>query len=107
MLDKFWTVLTGGVFQVLRHENIDSGLFTPNGMLALFTVSLPLMTLGALALLARLMDGRRVKGEKAAARAMVKAAFAVTLVCLVYLEASACWITRAQPACLTFCADSL
>lgn len=83
VLDKFWTVLTGGVFQVLRHENIDSGLFTPNGMLALFTVSLPLMTLGALALLARLMDGRRVKGEKAAARAMVKAAFAVTLVCLV------------------------
>lgn len=52
VLDKFWTVLTGGVFQVLRHENIDSGLFTPNGMLALFTVSLPLMTLGALALLA-------------------------------------------------------
>ena len=83
VLDKFWTVLTGGVFQVLRHENIDSGLFTPNGMLALFTVSLPLMTLGALALLARLMDGRRGKGEKAAARAMVKAAFAVTLVCLV------------------------
>lgn len=83
VLDKLWTVLTGGVFQVLRHENIDSGLFTPNGMLALFTVSLPLMTLGALALLARLMDGRRVKGEKAAARAMVKAAFAVTLVCLV------------------------
>ena len=38
---------------------------------------------GALALLARLMDGRRVKGEKAAARAMVKAAFAVALVCLV------------------------
>ena len=64
MLDKLWTVLTGGVFQVLRHENIDSGLFTPNGMLALFTVSLPLMTLGALALLARLMDGRRVKGGK-------------------------------------------
>lgn len=83
VLDKLWTVLTGGVFQVLRHENIDSGLFTPNGMLALFTVSLPLMTLGALALLARLMDGRRVKGEKAAARAMVKAAFTVTLVCLV------------------------
>ena len=83
VLDKFWTVLTGGVFQVLRHENIDSGLFTPNGMLALFTVSLPLMTLGALALLARLMDGRRMKGEKAAARAMVKAAFAVALVCLV------------------------
>lgn len=52
VLDKLWTVLTGGVFQVLRHENIDSGLFTPNGMLALFTVSLPLMTLGALALLA-------------------------------------------------------
>ena len=83
VLDKLWTVVTGGVFQVLRHENIDPALFTPNGMLALFTLSLPMMALGALAMLARWMDGRRVKGNKAAARAMVKAAFVITLVCLV------------------------
>ena len=82
VLDKLWTVATGGFFQVLRHENIDPALFTPNGMLALFTLSLPLMALGALAMMAGWMDGRRVKGEKAAARAMVKAAFVMTLVCL-------------------------
>ena len=40
-------------------------------MLALFTVSLPLMALGTLALLARWTDGRRAAREKAAARAMV------------------------------------
>ena len=82
VLDKLWTVATGGFFQVLRHENIDPALFTPNGMLALFTLSLPLMTLGALAMMAGWMDGHRVKGEKAAARAMVKAAFVMTLACL-------------------------
>ena len=82
VLDKLWTVATGGFFQVLRHENIDPALFTPNGMLALFTLSLPLMALGALAMMAGWMDGRRVKGEKAAARAMVKAAFVMTLACL-------------------------
>lgn len=83
MLDQLWTVLVGGVFQVLRHENIDPAMYTPNGMLALFTLSLPMMALGAMAMFARRMDGRRVQGEKAAARAMVEAAFVVTLVCLV------------------------
>ena len=83
VLDKLWTVVVGGMFQVLRHENIDPAMFTPNGMLALFTLSLPMMALGALAMLARWMDGRRVHGEKAAARAMVEAAFVVALVSLV------------------------
>ena len=46
-------------------------MYTPDGMLALFMFSLPLMVLGALALFARWTDGRRAAREKAAARAMV------------------------------------
>ena len=64
MGDKLWAVLIGGVFQVLRHENIHQALYTPDGMLALFMFSLPLMALGALALLARWTDGRRVAGKR-------------------------------------------
>ena len=81
--DKLWAVLVGGVFQVLRHENIHQAMYTPDGMLALFMFSLPLMVLGALALFARWTDGRRAAREKAAARAMVAATCAVTLAALV------------------------
>lgn len=81
--DKLWTVLVGGFFQVLRHENIDQAMYTPDGMLALFMFSVPLMILGALTLFARRADGRRAKGEKAAARALVAATCAVTLAALV------------------------
>ena len=70
--DKLWAVLIGGVFQVLRHENIHQAMYTPDGMLALFMFSLPLMVLGALALFARWTDGRRAAREKAAARAMAR-----------------------------------
>ena len=59
VIDKLWTVLVGGVFQVLRHENIHQAMYTPDGMLALFVFSLPLMALGALALFARWTDGYR------------------------------------------------
>ena len=83
VIDKLWTVLVGGVFQVLRHENIHQAMYTPDGMLALFVFSLPLMALGALALFARWTDGCRATGEKAAARAMVAATCAVTLAALV------------------------
>ena len=81
--DKLWTVLVGGFFQVLRHENIDQAMYTPDGMLALFMFSVQLMILGALTLFARRADGRRAKGEKAAARALVAATCAVTLAALV------------------------
>lgn len=81
--DKLWAVLIGGVFQVLRHENIHQAMYTPDGMLALFMFSLPLMALGALALFARWTDGRRAAREKAAARAMAAATCAVTLAALV------------------------
>lgn len=81
--DKLWAVLIGGVFQVLRHENIHQAMYTPDGMLALFMFSLPLMVLGTLALFARWTDGRRAAREKAAARAMVAATCAVTLAALV------------------------
>lgn len=81
--DKLWAVLIGGVFQVLRHENIHQAMYTPDGMLALFMFSLPLMVLGTLALFARWTDGRRAAWEKAAARAMVAATCAVTLAALV------------------------
>ena len=83
VIDKLWTVLVGGVFQVLRHENIHQAMYTPDGMLALFVFSLPLMVLGALALFARWTDGCRATGEKAGARAMVAATCAVTLAALV------------------------
>lgn len=76
--DKLWAVLIGGVFQVLRHENIHQAMYTPDGMLALFMFSLPLM-----ALFARWTDGRRAAREKAAARAMAAATCAVTLAALV------------------------
>ena len=81
--DKLWAVLIGGVFQVLRHENIHQAMYTPDGMLALFMFSLPLMVLGTLALFARWTDGRRAAREKAAARAMAAATCAVTLAALV------------------------
>lgn len=81
--DKLWAVLIGGVFQVLRHENIHQAMYTPDGMLALFMFSLPLMALGALALFARWTDGRRAAREKAAVRAMAAATCAVTLAALV------------------------
>ena len=81
--DKLWAVLIGGVFQVLRHENIHQAMYTPDGMLALFMFSLPLMALGALALFARWTDGRRAARDKEAARAMVAATCAVTLAALV------------------------
>ena len=81
--DKLWAVLIGGVFQVLRHENVHQAMYTPDGMLALFMFSLPLMVLGALALFARWTDGRRAVREKAAARAMAAATCAVTLAALV------------------------
>lgn len=81
--DKLWAVLIGGVFQVLRHENIHQAMYTPDGMLALFMFSLPLMVLGTLALFARWTDGRRAAREKATARAMVAATCAVTLAALV------------------------
>lgn len=81
--DKLWAVLIGGVFQVLRHENIHQAMYTPDGMLALFMFSLPLMVLGALALFARWTDGRRAAREKAAVRAMAAATGAVTLAALV------------------------
>lgn len=81
--DKLWAVLIGGVFQVLRHENIHQAMYTPDGMLALFMFSLPLMVLGALALFARWTDGRRAAREKAATRAMVAATCMVTLAALV------------------------
>ncbi len=81
--DKLWAVLIGGAFQVLRHENIHQAMYTPDGMLALFMFSLPLMVQGALALFARWTDGRRAAREKAAVRAMVAATCAVTLAALV------------------------
>ena len=81
--DKLWAVLIGGAFQVLRHENIHQAMYTPDGMLALFMFSLPLMVLGTLALFARWTDGRRAAREKAAVRAMVAATCAVTLAALV------------------------
>ena len=81
--DKFWTVLVGGFFQILRHENIHQALYAPDGMLALFMFSVPLMVLGALALFARWTDGRRARGEKAAARAVIAATCGVTWVALV------------------------
>ena len=64
--DKLWAVLIGGVFQVLRHENIHQAMYTPDGMLALFMFSLPLMVrAGAVCA----MDGRPPRGAGEGGRA--------------------------------------
>ena len=55
---KFWAVITGGVFQVLTHLNIDTALFAPQGLMALYAISVPLILLGALSLLRDVLKGR-------------------------------------------------
>lgn len=52
---KFWAVITGSVFQVLSHLNISSELFAPQGLIALYAISIPLMLLGGFTLLRNLL----------------------------------------------------
>ena len=56
---KFWAVITGGVFQVLTHINISAEMFAPKGLGALYILSIPLMLLGAFSLIRRLIQGER------------------------------------------------
>lgn len=81
-LVKLWSVVIGGVFQAVMHENISGMLFTPNGMLALYAFSVPLILLGAASLLSRRLRGERVRGPRAAGRAVVTALASVTLLLL-------------------------
>jgi len=55
---KFWAVITGGVFQVLTHINISAELFAPKGLGALYILSVPLMALGAFSLIRGLLQGK-------------------------------------------------
>jgi len=45
---KVWAILTGGIFQIVLHVYMNTGMYTPDGMLALYFVSLPLIALGVL-----------------------------------------------------------
>lgn len=80
---KFWAVITGGVFQVLGHMNISAELFAPQGLLALYVLSIPLMLLGGFALLRNLLQGRTVERRRMLGGAMVLLLAMATLGCLV------------------------
>jgi len=79
---KLWAVITGGVFQVLTHLNISAELFAPQGLLALYAISVPLMLLGAFSLLRDLLEGRFAGRKEMFACVMV---FFVALATLFYL----------------------
>lgn len=83
LLQKFWAVITGGVFQVLGHLNISAELFAPQGLLALYVISIPLMLLGGFALLRGLLQGKRPERCQRFGRVMILLLAAATLVCLV------------------------
>ena len=80
--NKLWIVLVSGVFQCVRHANIANGLLVPDGMLALYAISAPLIALGALSLFARRAGGARVSREMAAKRTLIAALALVTCACL-------------------------
>ena len=83
---KFFDVIIGGVFQIVMHGQMYNALFAPDGMLALYAISVPLMLLGAASLIARRAAGRRVRHEVAAARMMV-ILIAFTTLCMLTLFA--------------------
>lgn len=83
---RFFDVIIGGAFQIVMHRQMHNALFAPDGMLALYAISVPLMLLGAASLTARRAAGRRVRCEVAAARTMV-VLIAFTTLCMLMLFA--------------------
>ena len=79
---KVWCTAVGGIFQAVWVDNLDPALYLPDGMLALTVVSLPLILLGAGALLLRRIDGVRCEAELAPPRAMLLTLSAVAFVCV-------------------------
>ena len=61
---KFWAVITGGVFQVLTHINISAELFAPRGLGVLYILSVPLMALGAFSMIRSLLQGKRYEKSR-------------------------------------------
>lgn len=80
---KFWAVITGGVFQALGHLNISAELFAPQGLLALYVISIPLMLLGGFGLLRDLLCGRLSERREQFGVMMMLLLAAATMVCLV------------------------
>lgn len=80
---KIWAVITGGVFQVLGHRNISLELFAPQGLIALYVVSIPLMLLGGFALLRRFLNGEATERSKRFGGLLLVLLAAATLICLV------------------------
>lgn len=81
---KFWAVITGSVFQVLSHLNISSELFAPQGLIALYAISIPLMLLGGFTLLRNLLQGNSVARSERFGRALILMLAVVTLICLFF-----------------------
>lgn len=80
---KVFAVLVSGVFQSVMHMNIDRAVFSPDGMLALQVISLPLMGLGVVSLLVRRIDGKKTDRRVLPARILIAAGFVITFVMLV------------------------
>ena len=83
LLIKVWCTAVGGIFQAVWVDNLDPTLYLPDGMLALTVVSLPLILLGAGALLLRRIDGVRCEAALVPPRAMLLMLSAVAFVCVV------------------------
>lgn len=80
---KLWAVITGGVFQVLSHLNISLELFAPQGLLALYMISIPLMLLGGFSLLHEFLSGRKAERRERFGAVMMLLLATAALVCLI------------------------
>ena len=82
--DKLWAVCESGFLQVMTHSRVASAMYAPECLLALYTISVPLMLLGALGIATRRLRGLRAREECRAARMAVIAVCAVTYTVLVF-----------------------
>lgn len=80
---KVCAVVAGAVFQVLSHLNISNDMFAPEGLQALYMISIPLILLGGFSLFHDAVQGRCSARWEAFGRTMVLLLAAATLACLI------------------------
>ena len=94
-------VILGGVMQTFSHMNLAREMLLPNGLYALFLMTIPLEILGALVLVHRLLTRRKMAGKHVPLAILLICAGMVTVLALVLLGSEG----RQNKAGVTGCYD--
>lgn len=79
---KLWAIITGGVFQIVLHVYMNTDLYVPDGMLALYFLSLPLIALGGLWLITCALKGKLPEKERRMAWVLVLGTLVIVVAAL-------------------------